>query len=58
MSGFRPSVIASVVFGFMTRMERFVGAIVATAAGVPKCSTGGVLVVLVSPFRISVQGER
>jgi hypothetical protein len=46
MSGFRPSVIASVVLGLMTRMERFVGAVGAMiAAGLPKCL---VLVVLVS----------
>jgi hypothetical protein len=37
MSGFKPSVIASVVLGLMTRMERFVGAILVIAAGVPKC---------------------
>jgi hypothetical protein len=42
MRGFRPSVIASVVLGLMTSMERFVGAMI--AAGVPKC----LLVVLVS----------
>jgi hypothetical protein len=41
MSGFRPSVIASVVLGLMTRMVRFVGAILLIAAGVPKCFKRG-----------------
>jgi hypothetical protein len=43
MSGFRPSVIASVVLGLMTRMVRFVRAVGSMiAAGVPKClKTGG-----------------
>jgi hypothetical protein len=50
MSGFRPSVIASVVLGLMTRMVRFVGAILIIVAGVPKCFKQGVLVVLVSPM--------
>lgn len=53
MSGFRPSVIASVVLGLMTRMVRFVGAVGAMiAAGVPKCLKRGVLVVLVSPMDV------
>jgi hypothetical protein len=53
MSGFRPSVIASVVLGLMTRMARFVGAVGAMfAAGVPKWLKRGVLVVLVSPMGI------
>ena len=52
MSGFRPSVIASVVLGLMTRMVRFVGAILIIVAGVPKCFKRGVLVVLVSPMMV------
>ena len=52
MSGFKPSVIASVVLGLMTRMVRFVGAILIIVAGVPKCFKRGVLVVLVSPMMV------
>jgi hypothetical protein len=52
MSGFKPSVIASVVLGLMTRMVRFVGAILIIVAGVPKCFKRGVLVVLVSPMTV------
>jgi hypothetical protein len=53
MSGFRPSVIASVVLGLMTRMVRFVRAVGSMiAAGVPKCLKRGVLVVLVSPMDV------
>ena len=52
MSGFRPSVIASVVLGLMTRTERFVGAILMIAAGVPNVPQMGVLVVLVSPMDV------
>jgi hypothetical protein len=53
MSGFRPSVIASVVLGLMTRMVRFVGALGAMiAAGVPECFKRGVLVFLVLPMDV------